>query len=105
MQRRCGHAFFFGDTMTILDKLRARQNSHKGTLARNVAVVRKDMAVYANVGGVPQVDEAQMLSWCTISPTAQDREGDILDPQGCLPTIKNYARNPVVSFDHFAHDP
>lgn len=93
--------------MTILDQLRARQNAHKGTLARNVAVVRKDMAVYADASavGMPQVDEAQMLSWWTISSTAQDREGDILDPQGCLPTIKNYARNPVVSFDHFAHDP
>lgn len=98
--------------MNILDKLRARQDSiavsvskgetSGGQYARNFAMVRKDMAIYAdaNAVGPPQVDERQMLSWWTISSTAQDREGDILDPKGCLPTIKNYSRNPVVLYDH-----
>lgn len=77
-----------------------------GTFARGFAVVSKDVAVYANpTTEAARVEEATMTSWFTISTSSLDREGDSLNPAGCLKTIANYARNPVVSLDHFRQEP
>src|SRR5262245_37421609 len=77
-----------------------------GTIARDCAVIRKDMAMYATSSGESaRVDDATMTSWWTVSTINRDREGDVLIPTGCLNTIDNYRRNPVVLLEHAVDKP
>lgn len=77
-----------------------------GSYARGLVIVRKNVATYACASPEPaRIEEATMTSWFTISTPALDREGDSLNPSGCLKTIGNYAHNPVVSLDHFRQEP
>lgn len=74
-----------------------------GTFARGFACVHKGVATMADVpSDSVRVDEANMTSWWTISTSSLDREGDSLTPNGCLKTIDNYRRNPVVLLEHNA---
>ena len=78
-----------------------------GTFARGFVTVRKGEAVYASVSQSPlRVDEKTMCSYgWRISTSDLDREGDTIIPKSPMKTLKNYKRNPVVSFDHFKFDP
>lgn len=46
----------------------------------------------------PAIDEGRMSATFTISTPTPDRSEDVMNPRGCL--LNNYAKNPVVYFDH-----
>lgn len=50
------------------------------------------------------VDEARMSVTLPVSTCGKDRMGDIVEPRGCLPHLKNYERNPRVFFSHRSTD-
>lgn len=49
---------------------------------------------------VSEVDESSMRVKAVISTVDLDRSGDVVVPQGCLPHIASYRRNPVVLLGH-----
>lgn len=63
--------------------------------------------VPAALDGPVRVEEREggYVSHWTVASSSRDREGDTIDPRGCLPTIKNYARNPVVLWEHGKYSP
>lgn len=105
----------------LVQLLRARADSleqlvQKGEFAqatryaRDFAVINKDMAspqaLYADsTACCEKRDESAGVSWWILSTPAMDREGDILEPRGCLDELEHFKRNPIVDFDHRRHYP
>lgn len=52
----------------------------------------------------PEIDTAKMSAKFIVSTACKDRHGDIVEPDGCLPHLKNYARNPRIFFAHRTDD-
>jgi len=52
----------------------------------------------------PEIDTTKMCAKFIVSTCCKDRHGDIVEPDGCLPHLKNYARNPRVFFAHRTDD-
>lgn len=65
---------------------------------------RKDIAVHSAPSVVADVDfdSVSQSALFTISTVSQDRDGDVVVPEGCLKLIKTYQANPIVLFDHGA---
>lgn len=100
----------------ILDILGRRQSDwetlaksdvgYAGAFARGFVIVSKGMATFADAPtDAIRTDDATMQSYWTVSTSSMDREGDSLIPAGCLKTIENYRRNPVVLLEHNAQWP
>lgn len=51
------------------------------------------------------VNEAEMSAEFVVISDVEDRENDIIDPQGCLEYLEDYRRNPVVLLEHDALKP
>jgi hypothetical protein len=54
---------------------------------------------------VGPIDEKAMIVPFLISTPSQDRQGDVVIPEGCLPTIAWYEANPMVFFAHDSMSP
>ena len=52
----------------------------------------------------PEIDTTKMCAKFIVSTCCKDRHGDIVEPDGCLPHLKNYARNPRIFFAHRTDD-
>lgn len=52
----------------------------------------------------PEIDTTKMSAKFIVSTACKDRHGDIVEPDGCLPHLKNYARNPRIFFAHRTDD-
>ena len=52
----------------------------------------------------PEIDTSKMSAKFIVSTSCKDRHGDIVEPEGCLPHIKNYTRNPRIFFAHRTDD-
>lgn len=66
--------------------------------------LRKDASVHTAPSVVAEVDfnPSEASALFTISTAAQDRDNDVVVPEGCLKRIKSYQANPIVLFDHGA---
>jgi len=66
--------------------------------------LRKDASVHSAPLVVADVafNPSDASALFTISTMAQDRDGDVVVPEGCLKRIKTYQANPIVLFDHGA---
>ena len=69
---------------------------------RNYAMISKRGGVnYQDSEAVFQeVDEQRMAARFIVSTETPDRSGDVVISKGCIPTLDNYRRNPVVFFGH-----
>lgn len=47
-----------------------------------------------------EINESEMSAAFVICSASTDREGDIIDPQGCRDHLDEYKANPIVLFDH-----
>jgi len=54
---------------------------------------------YALKDGLSEAERSQTFVICDI---AEDREGDIVDPRGCLPYLSEYSRNSIICYEHDA---
>ena len=52
----------------------------------------------------PEIDTSKMSAKFIVSTSCKDRHGDIVEPEGCLPHLKNYTRNPRIFFAHRTDD-
>ena len=87
------------------DLLQKGQYAESTKFARDFVVVNKDysapLAMYADSAAkLDKADESKCISWWTVSTPCLDRDGDILDPLGCLQELGPFTKNPVVDFDH-----
>lgn len=106
-------------TTTLYSLLTSRQDAldelvqkgefaQKTRFARDFAIVNKSspLALYADsTAKVDSVSEKDGISWWTVSTPALDREGDVLDPLGCLEELEPFRLNPIVDFDHRKYYP
>lgn len=90
--------------MTPLAKeLRRRNRKDFSPSAYLAAPIGTDGAVsYSTGASTGQIDEAERSVGYVICTADEDREGDIIDPRGCLDYIDDYKKNPVVLYEHNA---
>lgn len=50
-----------------------------------------------------EINESQMSAGFVVSTSDEDREKDIVRPDGCLQYLHEYKSNPIVCFDHEQH--
>lgn len=62
------------------------------------------LAMDCQDGSDPTIDTGKMSAEFIVSTVVRDRHGDIVEPTGCLPHLKNYARNPRIFFAHRTED-
>lgn len=62
------------------------------------------LAMDCQDGPEPTIDTSKMSAEFIVSTVVRDRHGDIVEPSGCLPHLKNYARNPRIFFAHRTED-
>lgn len=89
-------------SLQILQQLHNRQVWAEGKSHPNMAWRRnKNLAGYVDPGAAAQpaiYDESANCSTWTICTAAEDREGDVVIPNGCR--LDHYAKNPVWFFEH-----
>lgn len=52
-----------------------------------------------------EFNDSEMSAGFVISTIDEDREGDVIEPQGCLEYLHEYKSNPIVFFDHDQKQP
>lgn len=62
------------------------------------------LAMDSQSDSAPEIDTSKMSAKFIVSTSCKDRHGDIVEPEGCLPHIKNYTRNPRIFFAHRTDD-
>lgn len=79
---------------------RAHRLTRGGNFARRVS---KDLAAYTSPGAIvipDEINESEMSAAFVICARTTDREGDVVEPQGCREYLDEYRANPIVLFDH-----
>lgn len=92
------------DRQTWLEDLVQKgQYAETAKFSRDFAVINKSCGVAAYMDSTAKLDkvsEKDAISWWTVSTPAMDREGDILEPLGCLEELVPFTKAPVVDYDH-----
>lgn len=68
-----------------------------------VIQVRKDLSTYSSPTAIvlaDEIDEGEMSAGFVVCSSTEDREGDVMDPQGCRDYLDEYRANPIVLYDH-----
>jgi len=52
------------------------------------------------VDGLVETDAAEKSATFIVSTRSRDRQGDIMEPEGCLPSLSNYRKNPIWCYNH-----
>ena len=77
----------------------------------HVHQIRKDLSAYSSPSALvlpDEIDTTEMSAGFVICSATEDREGDVMDPQGCREYLDEYRANPIVLYDHnhdSAHPP
>jgi len=90
----------------FLQELRSRVTKNTASIARPIG--NDDTFTYYSpqatlVDG--SVNEAEMSAEFVIISDVEDRENDVIEPQGCLEYLADYRANPVVLLEHDALKP
>jgi hypothetical protein len=82
----------------ILDLLKSRNESH---IKENQVVFHDGKLKYMDPGTkLVGSDDSLMYHEFIISTPDPDRVGDVVNPKGCLGTINNYKKNPIIFYNH-----
>lgn len=90
----------------ILDELRTRvvKNSRKAAMPIGVdGAYAYSSSMATLVDG--SINEPEMSAEFVIISDNEDREYDVIEPQGCLEHLEDYRRNPIVLLEHNALQP
>lgn len=87
------------------DRLRLKRAGQFDRLGRGrglaVPLGKDALALADPAGRVQSVDRKLFAATFVISTKGEDRDGDVVEPKGCLPTLtEGFGRNPVVFWDH-----
>ena len=63
------------------------------------AIALSSLSSVAVEGGINEAECS--VKFCIVTRD-EDREGDVIEPRGCLPYLQDYKRNPVVLYEHDA---
>jgi len=92
--------------LSIVKELRSRNRKDFSPSALLASPIGSDGAVSftspAALAVPGSINEQERSHSFVIVDMAEDREGDVIHPDGCLDTLEDYKKNPVVLYEHNA---